>query len=483
MSSQSNHRRQKQLRVNRIFLLLLTGCFASLLASFWHGATLLLQKTPKRRFPSLPRHNRPKLPSDDRLGHLSCEAYGGPNDDVARDMVYWQNIASDTKYKSPFFRKDGVERYITFEPDGGGFNNIRMAFEVVLTLAHAMGRTLVLPPAQEMYLLYKSDNHQKHDFGFQDFFPMEDISKSQDGLKVITMKEFLEVAGMQGKLRDVETGQVKFPPQNMSFWDGDTSRVEGYLEPYLRSIGYIPMDWNPEECMAAFPTSAESLEELQKMWENLLHTKDGLPSYKQFIGHPTPVYGSAALRLQENHRKRKRLCFYNQTMQEQLVIHLPGKRRIGGRLLTQFYMYLFFENWKQSVWTARFIRDNVRYKDEIQCAAARVVEALRQRAQHRDPVNNPYGDFDAFHVRRGDFQYRSTRVSAMEMYNISKDEIPEGTTVYIGTDERDHSFFADMARHYDIVFLDDFAHLVQGVNTNYFGMLDQLITSQSRTFL
>ena len=334
-----------------------------------------------------------------------------------------------------------------------------------------------------MYLLYKQDNHQKRDFGFQDFFPMEDIAKSQAGLKIISTTEFLERMGVTGKLRDLETGKISFPPMNWTHWDMDTQRVDRLLNPWLRKVGYVPMDWNPDDCLAAFPASPDSLDDLKQTWETLLQSKDGLPNYHRFIGHPTSVYGSTILRLQENHRNRQRLCLYNRTMQDQLVIHFPGKRRLGGRLLTQYYMYLFFENWKQATWTARFVRDQVRYRDEIQCAAARIVEAVRQRAQHRDPVHNSYGDFDAFHIRRGDFQYRSTRLEAVEIYNISRNEIPEGTTVYIGTDERDKSFFADMAAHWDVVFLDDYVHLLKGVNTNFYGLIDQLVTSQSRTFL
>lgn len=138
--------RKKPARLNCLMVFLLVGCLASLLASFWHGSFLLSQSTPKRRFPSLPKHNRPKLPSDERLGRLNCDAHGGPSQDVAHDMVYWQNIPSDHQYKSPFLLNSRQEKYLTFEPDGGGFNNIRMAMEVVLTLAVAMGRTLVLPP-------------------------------------------------------------------------------------------------------------------------------------------------------------------------------------------------------------------------------------------------------------------------------------------------------------------------------------------------
>jgi hypothetical protein len=37
----------------------------------------------------------------------------------------------------------------------GGWNNVRMAMETVATLAHATGRTLVMPPNEAMYLISK----------------------------------------------------------------------------------------------------------------------------------------------------------------------------------------------------------------------------------------------------------------------------------------------------------------------------------------
>ena len=67
--------------------------------------------------------------------HLSCEKHGGPEDEYAQEMVYWSDIPSDTRYVSPFHSKKGQHRrYLTFEPDGGGWNNIRMAMETVLGL-------------------------------------------------------------------------------------------------------------------------------------------------------------------------------------------------------------------------------------------------------------------------------------------------------------------------------------------------------------
>ena len=88
-----------------------------------------------------------------RVAGLSCERYGGPPDVAANKMVYWEDIPTDSEYVSPFY--DGTTKYLTFEPDGGGWNNIRMAMETIVAMAHATGRTLVLPPEKRMYLIGK----------------------------------------------------------------------------------------------------------------------------------------------------------------------------------------------------------------------------------------------------------------------------------------------------------------------------------------
>ena len=60
-----------------------------------------------------------------------------------------------------------------------------MSLECILVVAHAMGRTLVVPPQQHLYLLDKDhqDSHDQssHDeMGFEDFFDL-DLLKSHLG--------------------------------------------------------------------------------------------------------------------------------------------------------------------------------------------------------------------------------------------------------------------------------------------------------------
>ena len=54
---------------------------------------------------------------------------------------------------------DGSERrFLAFDVDLGGFNNILMQFEIMVVLASLTGRTLVLPPATPFYLLGHSNS-------------------------------------------------------------------------------------------------------------------------------------------------------------------------------------------------------------------------------------------------------------------------------------------------------------------------------------
>ena len=109
------------------------------------------------------------------------------------------------------------------------------------------------------------------------------------------------------------------------------------------------------------------------------------------------------------------------------------------------------------------------------CAAARVVEAVRNHARKNNNHNasRDGGIYDATHIRRGDFQYPPTQLPAEKLYHLSRGELVEGATLYIATDERNKSFFDIFKKHYDVVFLDDFLHVIPDVNTNYYGMIDQ----------
>jgi len=97
----------------------------------------------------LPMDQTPALVGASR-GHIECDV----NVD---ELVYWNEPQGerDNNFKSPFAKpsSSGQRKYITFEPDRGGWNNIRMNLENIFVFAAATGRTLVLPPAAPLYLM------------------------------------------------------------------------------------------------------------------------------------------------------------------------------------------------------------------------------------------------------------------------------------------------------------------------------------------
>ena len=80
------------------------------------------------------------------------------------------------------------------------------------------------------------------------------------------------------------------------------------------------------------------------------------------------------------------------------------------------------------------------------------------------------------------FQYKATRLHAQQIYEITKDELQENATIFVATDHQERSFFKPMADHYDLVYLKDYKEELEGVNTNYYGMIDQLVASRGRVF-
>ena len=399
-----------------------------------------------------------------------------------------------------------------------------MAMETALVMAHAMGRTLVLPPEQKLYNFENS-------FGFKDFFHLDAIAGEHKGFKVITMEEFLVQEAIQGKMVEYGTNTTLYPPGKRTDWDVVDAKP---LFEYLRTVGNAP-NWNPYNCALAIPSSTESeaVEELKTTLQLIL---DGpVFTVKEFNSNPTPVDAPMVERMREMIADKgmdeewsdQVLCLYDKPLQEAKLIHL--KSDDGARFLTHFYAFIFFADWKQDLWSKRFVRDHIRYADDIMCAAARVIEAVREHARNNkryvSMLSNLWlrlggskyrdeGIYDALHVRRGDFldQFPETQLSADELYEISKGELHQGSTLYIATDERvskwsqtpekhlinlpifspnagtflffsqDKSFFKPFIENYDVVFLDDFLDVIPTVNTNFYGMIDQLVAYKSRVF-
>ena len=323
----------------------------------------------------------------------------------------------------------------------------------------------------------------------EDFFDIDAIGSRQRGLKIIGMEEFLLQHAMTGKLKN-KRGKPSFPPKNQTDWNDTFLRD---LKKWLKTVT-AQITWRPEDCLGAFPAQNDphNFDTLQEVQKHIFKQRRRLtPS--RWINRPTPVDASIRDRMSEiMTRYRTKLCFYDQRLQEETylyykILYDPRNytlsRVVNIRLLIYFYCFFFFEDWKQDLWAKRFIRDNVRYRDDVQCAAARIVESLRDRVRERTHTDGD-GDFHTMHIRRDpefEEQYGDLP-SAEAIYDVCKADIPDGSTVYIASDEANKTFFHPLARKFDILFLNNFTHLLQGIDPNYYALVDQLVASRGKKF-
>ena len=142
----------------------------------------------------------------------------------------------------------------------------------------------------------------------------------------------------------------------------------------------------------------------------------------------------------------------------------------GYRMFTHWYTFLLFDDGVTDLYYKRFGRDRLKYKDEVFCAAGRVVDAL---TRHGDT-------YQAAHIRRGELQFVSVRISCEEWrdallsFGYKPDE-----ALFVLTDEKDKAWFAPLEEAFaKIYYLHDFQAEVSDLyDPNALGMVEQVVAS------
>mmetsp|Transcript_5995 Transcript_5995/g.7636 ORF Transcript_5995/g.7636 Transcript_5995/m.7636 type:complete len:605 (+) Transcript_5995:30-1844(+) len=404
-----------------------------------------------RGISGLPMSETPALVGASR-GHIDCEV------DVDR-LVYWNDPQGtrDVEFKSPFIGDSGSKpKYITFEPDRGGWNNIRMNLEIIFILAAATGRTLVLPPPVPMYLLNK-DKGSKHR-GFGDFFPIHEEAFKRK-LEVISMEEFLKREGG-------DDGQFPIPEDDReqlfksSVGCDKKAKSDIACDPifdYLETSADLIPQWNTSNCLV-FDEDMFNDDEMSQ--EN----KDRVASFCS----PRKDYFYVTPKSFNDHK----------------IVHIKNSK--GWRILAHYYGYMYFTNPAIYNYYKRFVRDFMHYHDEIYCAAGKIVLALQEEGNKRgfSLDKEGGGGFASLHVRRGDLQYKKVKISAEEWYENLKETFQDNEIIYIATDERNKTFFDPIKQHTDVKFLDDYWKMAKldDLDPNYMGMIDTIVASRGRVF-
>jgi hypothetical protein len=212
------------------------------------------------------------------------------------------------------------------------------------------------------------------------------------------MEEFLLREAMTGTLVHTQTRQVSFPPHNITSWDGMNTTGMVALSNWLLQVTTAP-NWFHDRCMLVIPAEAgaQAARRLNKSLEAVWN-ESGPQAYRiqSYHGRPTPVDATPQRRFQEMIGHRTQLCLHDHDVQQAKVLHFkPYPMRVHS------YAFLFLEDWKQDLWMKRLVQDELRYMNPIQCAAARVVQALREKSRQH---GNAHGLFDSMHIRGRDFQ-------------------------------------------------------------------------------
>lgn len=431
--------------------------------------------------------------------------------DLPASMRYWRSPESSDadvrllkEGRVPLLKGD---RFLTFVPDLGGFNNIRLALENMVVLARTTGRTLVLPPPQTYYL-FKACK-EKCAFGLEELLPGLLARKDL----VMTSRAFLGVA--VPKLR--RQGRFTRPR-------GRTEPVTPVAQPVLvdrctptRKATDSCFTWYAwleenfgdalnfpdvgKQCVVfgANKARARGLEVDEHIADFCAPRTSIVQGQSRRVVDGDAYYGSNDTIL---HVRTSGVSTHYHSMWHGKP---KGDSSIEparmGRLLAPFYAYIHHADPSIANFYKRLVRDVVRFNEpRVMCVSARIVEWLVAT-----------GSYVSVHARRNEFQFVEANkdLGAASLRDTVRRTVGDAVTVYVATDERDPAFFDALRADGPVVLLselveaarntsrglrlrpradgrawplDHVLYALNSINGNELGFVDALIASQGTVF-
>ncbi|MFT5573192.1 MAG: hypothetical protein ACI9FR_002125 [Cryomorphaceae bacterium] len=324
-----------------------------------------------------------------------------------------------------------ANRYIIFDVDQGGWNNIRLAFEYVAVLAAITGRTLVLPPRSSWYLINFGPLPDEHKGGTSEFADFLNIAALKTSIQVLSTSEFIDVAkshlNIPEEFEDAET------------WSSDCTEINQAWGSWLLKNTEIP-GWNP---------------------------------YDTVICHPDIESAQAGPHMREAYLDGRQQVELTPRMNAAPILYFPStaKYRSLGPVAT---MLASADDSLPSL-ARRFIKYHIRYSEEIFELANRILQALE------------LDSFDAMQIRRNDFQYTQTRIGTEEICNNIGVLFDQNLVVYIASDEDRKEIFDELAIGLNapkiFSWKDVEAVIDEPIPFAWIGPIEQLICSAARRFV
>lgn len=351
---------------------------------------------------------------------------------------------------------------------------------------------------------------------FDDYYDLDTLTKRYVGVDIVPMEVLLTTEAAAGRFQ--AEGGGKFldgrsialgirslqPPSGKVDWNGDADI--SMLFEYLEKVALTPA-WDFDTCIAAFPKSVKdgigsANMELSKLMNGIVRRSDGrpMPNPQSFQGKPTAVDAPPVERLREVMGKRELLCFYDEPMQEANVIHfrLAGAKgnvaaKSEDRGPGHWYSSIFFEDHKHDLFVKRLMRDGLRYNDEIQCAAAKVIKGIRQIAVSNPKKTNGKDEvekgematYNALHLRRFRQSHEEAVLSQSDIGAAVSERFGDSSVLYVATDSKgDETDLLDrIKKSVKIVALRNFIRDIAKIDPKYYGMIDQVVASRGEKFV
>lgn len=339
---------------------------------------------------------------------------------------YWDESLLIDKLAKP-----KANRYLVFDADIGGLNNIRIAFEYVVVLAAVTGRTLVLPPRSAWYLINFGPMPEAEKGGTTEFGDIYNIEALKRALPIINTEEFIESAA---KHLDIPSEFTDDPGFTTKLKQSHTAWREWLLE-----NSEIP-DWSPYDTLICFP--------------DIETCRDGPHLAGDYLDKRKPVEFSA-------------------WMNAAPVLYFPSNKRY--RSLGPVATMLAGKDDSLQILMRRLLKNHMRFRDEIFSLASQIVEALGLKS------------YDALQIRRNDFQYSKTRVSPDRIIENIRVLFDQGQAIYIATDEDRKEVFDDLAKGLNAPAIYTWKDVESVFNEPipyaWIGPIEQLICTLARRFV
>ena len=289
-------------------------------------------------------------------------------------------------------------KYISFDWWWGGFNNIRMCYEMIGAMSYVSGRTIILPPPG--YCLFLSEHDDK--------------------------KTFFDIWEILDK--DAFTSQfdcVEYADTSLTKYSSDIQNYDGICKDIKCILfeGDKDNNWGPQLCINR---------------GLIYHNVESIKHFEEFSG--------------------KRDYLYNMYSNDE-IIHFPRN------LLGHFGYHVYPPNDLARSIIQQKVKNGVKFRNEF-----------FDQAKNLMP-----NDYDAVHIRRGDFKTVHTQIVEDLYKNLNtslEDKVRKSVPLYIATDETDYSIFDFLKEKYDIIFLKDL--ISSDYKTDL--VLDTIICSNAHNF-